>query len=70
MRISYFFLAISRGEVHENLQGPTDLRDSPICHNEQRDRFEGGSFPKDFIWAVATASHQIEGKSVLNLSQV
>ena len=62
--IVYWWLcyhAISAEQIHENLQGPSTLRDSPICHNEERDHFDGGVFPRDFIWAVATASHQIEG---------
>ena len=29
--------------------------------DENRDSFEGGQFPADFIWSFATASYQIEG---------
>ena len=47
---AYFLLGLIQAEeIHENLQGPTDLRDSPICHDKERDDFQGGLFPKDFI---------------------
>ena len=44
------------------IDGDTYPTEWPSCPMDtDRDSFDGGEFPKDFIWSFATAAYQIEG---------